>query len=321
MTAPCRTFAGATECGIEWVQWLMADALVRPGDTVLELGRAVRDDLVRYAAATNNSGRVISVEPDAAVHAALLANRAAHRCRFHAVLGVVSSAAMAMVPDGPQSYATQTAVLAVAPGARGDGPGAATVDRARRAAASAGPAHRRPGGLRRLSAPAARARRRARAPGATAAARGGRRGVAARVRRLVRRAARLRRCVCARASRTRWPGRAASCTRRGRATRSATAPTARATRANGACRGASAVRDARRPHAGAAAAGGAGGRRGRPRPPRSGHRKRPAGSRRRRTRRGRGRPPLLPSTGVRRPVPLCSSAFLPTLPPLRRSTC
>lgn len=111
MTAPCRTFAGATECGIEWTQWLMADALVRPGDTVLELGARFGTTSCALAAATNNSGRVISVEPDAAVHAALLANRAAHRCRFHAVLGVVSSAAMAMVPDGPQSYATQTAVL------------------------------------------------------------------------------------------------------------------------------------------------------------------------------------------------------------------
>lgn len=112
MTAPCRTFVDAPECGIEWTQWLMADALVRPDDTVLELGARFGTTSCALAAATNNSGRVISVEPDAAVHAALLANRAAHHCRFHAVLGVVSSAAMAMVPDGPQSYATQTAVLA-----------------------------------------------------------------------------------------------------------------------------------------------------------------------------------------------------------------
>ena len=207
--------------------------------------------------------------------------------------------------------------------ARGDGPGPAAVDRARRAAASAGPARRRaPGGLRRLSAPAARARRRARAPGAPAAARGGRRGVAARVRRLVRRAARLR--VCVRLARARAvpdglgaPRHALGVVARP-ARRPPRLPELRAPTGPVAAR--AAVRDARRPHAVPPP------RwrrrwRGTSRPPRSGHRKRPAGSRRRRTRRGRGRPPLLPSTGVRRPVPLCSSAFLPTLPPLRRSTC
>lgn len=120
MTASCRTFVDAPECGIEWTQWLLVDALVRPGDTVLELGARFGTTSCALASATNNSGRVVSVEPDAAVHAALLANRAAHRCRFHAVLGVVSSAAMAMVPGGPQSYATQTAVVAPnAPGERG----------------------------------------------------------------------------------------------------------------------------------------------------------------------------------------------------------
>ena len=305
MTAPCRTFAGATECGIEWVQWLMADALVRPGDTVLELGARFGTTSCALAAATNNSGRVISVEPDAAVHAALLANRAAHRCRFHAVLGVVSSAAMAMVPK-------RSAELC-------DADGRSRAGRTGRARAAA-----------RLPSIAPDALQRAlglRIGVLLVDCEGCLRPLLEHDAALVRQARLLLleedgaasrreydawydtlrsygfRASGARASRIRWPG----------APRHALGVVARPARRPPDCPSYARQRRLSRrelrcvTHVGRTpvpplrwrrAVGG-----GRPRPPRSGHRKRPAGSRRRRTRRGRGRPPPPPSTGVRRPVP------------------
>lgn len=108
MTAPCHTFAGASECGIEWAEWIMVDALVAPTDTVLEVGARFGTTSCALARATNNSGRVVSVEPDTKVHEYLLSNRLSHNCNFHAVLGVVSSVPMAMMVNGPKSYATTT---------------------------------------------------------------------------------------------------------------------------------------------------------------------------------------------------------------------
>lgn len=108
MTAPCLTFAGATECGIEWAEWVLVDALIAPSDTILELGARFGTTSCALARATNNSGRVVSVEPDTSVYEDLLANRKSHNCNFHAVLGVVSSVPMSMMHNGPKSYATMT---------------------------------------------------------------------------------------------------------------------------------------------------------------------------------------------------------------------
>ena len=108
MTAPCLTFSGATECGIEWAEWILVDALITPSDTILELGARFGTTSCALARATNNSGRVVSVEPDASVHEDLLSNRLSHNCNFHAVLGVVSSVPMAMMIHGPERYATMT---------------------------------------------------------------------------------------------------------------------------------------------------------------------------------------------------------------------
>ena len=49
------------------------------------------------AGALNNSGRLVSVEPDGSVHAALLANRASHWCNFHLLNGTVSLRPHAML--------------------------------------------------------------------------------------------------------------------------------------------------------------------------------------------------------------------------------
>ena len=42
------------------------------------------------ASITQNSGRVVAVEPDAAAHGPLLRNRASHNANFHVLKGTVS---------------------------------------------------------------------------------------------------------------------------------------------------------------------------------------------------------------------------------------
>ena len=93
---PCPTFLGAIVCGIEWPTWMQIDAFVRPWHTVIEFGARYGTSACRLALATNNSGHVISVEPDPSVHGFLLHNRDANQCNFHAVLGTVGDRQVAM---------------------------------------------------------------------------------------------------------------------------------------------------------------------------------------------------------------------------------
>ena len=85
----CPTFLGASVCGIESDMWTMVRALVSPAHSVLELGARYGTTSCVLAQATNNSGRVVSVEPDPAAHDALQRNRAAHKCNFHIFRGTV----------------------------------------------------------------------------------------------------------------------------------------------------------------------------------------------------------------------------------------
>ena len=59
----CKTFVGANPCGIEGDMWTMVHALLSPANTVLELGARYGTTSCAIAVATNNSGRVVSVEP------------------------------------------------------------------------------------------------------------------------------------------------------------------------------------------------------------------------------------------------------------------
>ena len=77
----CRSFRGpaaygrtGTWCFIEWNEWLMVSTLVTPAHTIMELGARYGTTSCMLAAATNNSGRVVSVDIDARIHPALLAN-------------------------------------------------------------------------------------------------------------------------------------------------------------------------------------------------------------------------------------------------------
>ena len=60
----CRTFKGANPCGIESDMWTLARALVAPHHAVLELGGRYGTTSCVLAEVTNNSGKVVSVEPD-----------------------------------------------------------------------------------------------------------------------------------------------------------------------------------------------------------------------------------------------------------------
>jgi FkbM family methyltransferase len=97
----CAGWAGSPcncQCAIEHDEWMPVDALVRPDDVVIEWGARHGTTSCRLARATNNTGNVISVEPDARVYANILQNRQAHHCNFHLVRGTVSDVPLKMAP-------------------------------------------------------------------------------------------------------------------------------------------------------------------------------------------------------------------------------
>jgi FkbM family methyltransferase len=108
----CKTFVGAELCGMESDMWSMVRALITPAHSVLELGARYGTTSCVLAQATNNSGRVVSVEPDGRVAEALRANRATHRCNFgifHGTSGFRSQVLMVKHPSGGnKSYEVRT---------------------------------------------------------------------------------------------------------------------------------------------------------------------------------------------------------------------
>lgn len=108
---PCSTFAGAFFCGMEWDEWQLVKAFVRPENMVLELGARLGTTSCVLAQQTGNIGRVVSVEPDTKAHRPLLRNRARHNCSFHVVRGAVGDTPLAM-SSRFSHYATQTQLAA-----------------------------------------------------------------------------------------------------------------------------------------------------------------------------------------------------------------
>ena len=103
----CPSWRGVgPHCGIEWDEWMMIDALITPRHTVLELGGRFGTSSCRLARATNNSGQVVTVEPDERVQSALLLNRDVHRCNFHVIKGTVSDMPLAIGPMGSYNQRT-----------------------------------------------------------------------------------------------------------------------------------------------------------------------------------------------------------------------
>ena len=112
----CKTYTGAFFCGMEWDEWQLANALVTPRDTVLELGARFGTTSCVLAQRTGNSGGVVSVEPDPTVHRLLLQNRDRHNCSFHVLKGVVGDVPIALSREHGH-YATRT--MSARPGASG----------------------------------------------------------------------------------------------------------------------------------------------------------------------------------------------------------
>ena len=93
---------------------------------MLELGARFGTTSCAIARAQNNSGRLVSVEPDGGVHAMLLGNRRAHRCNFHVLRGTVGDVRLAHAAGTPLGYATIYRPAAAASGPEepvGDRPG------------------------------------------------------------------------------------------------------------------------------------------------------------------------------------------------------
>ena len=103
----CRTFDGAFFCGMEWDEWNLVRALVRPNNVVLELGGRFGTTSCVLSQATGNRGNVVAVEPDPKAHRQLLRNRDRHNCSFHVFGGTVGDAPIAISPRFGH-YATQT---------------------------------------------------------------------------------------------------------------------------------------------------------------------------------------------------------------------
>ena len=87
-----RSFRGATMAGIEWDEWKMVQAFVRPSHVVLEFGARFGTTSCALARSTANRGTVVAVEPDPAAHEHLSSNVLRNRCNVSIVKGTVGSA-------------------------------------------------------------------------------------------------------------------------------------------------------------------------------------------------------------------------------------
>ena len=76
-------------CPIERATWEAVRRVVTRGDTVLEIGARYATTSCQVAAAQNNSGRLISVEPDPVVWAAAEFNKLTHNCAGYSLLGIL----------------------------------------------------------------------------------------------------------------------------------------------------------------------------------------------------------------------------------------
>jgi FkbM family methyltransferase len=91
----CQSYHGphsSMKCGMECDEWTLVEAFIRPADIVLELGARFGTTSCALAAATQNSGHVVAVEPDKRVIAPfLMHNRDKHNCSFAVLEGVVGT--------------------------------------------------------------------------------------------------------------------------------------------------------------------------------------------------------------------------------------
>lgn len=105
----CNSFTGENfECFIEWDEWIMSAALVKPSSGILELGARWGTTSCILASLQNNTGRIVAVEPQSSVIAGLKANRDAHLCNFNILNGIVGEKNGFF--DSPGGYGSRTCV-------------------------------------------------------------------------------------------------------------------------------------------------------------------------------------------------------------------
>lgn len=92
-------------CFIEWDEWMMASALVRPGSAILELGARWGTTSCFLSMFQNNSGRLVSVEPQPEAFSALVSNRETHHCNFYALRGLIGETPLRFHAD---NYGSRT---------------------------------------------------------------------------------------------------------------------------------------------------------------------------------------------------------------------
>ena len=76
-------------CAAEWDMHLLVQQLVKPSDTVLELGGRYATTSCAIAATLGNSGRLVVVEPDPSVWAVHEFNKISHNCKSFSVFGAL----------------------------------------------------------------------------------------------------------------------------------------------------------------------------------------------------------------------------------------
>jgi hypothetical protein len=98
----------SADCQIEAGTHNVLDTIITPASRVLEFGARFGTTTCFLAAKQNNSGMLVSVEPDSSVWPALERNRAGHNCASWVVHGIVSNGARLGVTPGPGGYSTRS---------------------------------------------------------------------------------------------------------------------------------------------------------------------------------------------------------------------
>eukprot|EP00930_Biecheleria_cincta_P036283 TRINITY_DN24899_c0_g3_i1.p1 TRINITY_DN24899_c0_g3~~TRINITY_DN24899_c0_g3_i1.p1 ORF type:complete len:252 (+),score=34.39 TRINITY_DN24899_c0_g3_i1:63-758(+) len=103
----------AEPCSIEHNSRAMIRKYVREDATVLEVGARYGSVACTIAETQKQSGKVVSVEPDHRVWAALAYNLKHFGCNVHVFHGVVGTTSMRTVPEGDGGYGTRTVAASV----------------------------------------------------------------------------------------------------------------------------------------------------------------------------------------------------------------
>jgi len=106
MTCQCKFMdrhGANSECDSGYPLRILVSKWLHPNSTVLELGAKYGAASCAIAEKQQNSGRLVSVEPDHRIWETLENNRAKNRCNFSTVRGVLGTSSMEAVETGDDS--------------------------------------------------------------------------------------------------------------------------------------------------------------------------------------------------------------------------